>query len=204
VRNYIAGLPRLERDHWDEALTLLAHFGLEAPVSLRQLEGKLWEIRVGRHRVAYVVLSGAVMVLLHAFRKQGQRTPRTDFDLANATRAGGSRRFSMKKTKRTNPHIGSDALADVRARTERDPRLRARIDSAVARATVAVMVKRARTAAGLTQAQLATRAATTQAVIARIESGTAFTASLDLLDRIARALGGRVTVEFEGIRTRAA
>ena len=110
----------------------------------------------------------------------------------------------MKKTKRRNPHIGRDALADVRVRVERNPRLRARIDAAVARATIAVMVKRARTAAGLTQGQLAARAGTTQAVIARIESGKAFTASLDLLDRIARALGGRLSVEFEGVRTRAA
>jgi ribosome-binding protein aMBF1 (putative translation factor) len=110
----------------------------------------------------------------------------------------------MKKTKRPNPRIGRDALADVWARADRDPRLRARIDAAVARATIPVMVKRARTAAGLTQAQLAARAGTTQAVIARIEGAKAFTASLDLLDRIARALGGRLLVEFEGIQTRAA
>ena len=58
--------------------------------------------------------------------------------------------------------------------------------------------------AGLTQTQLAARAGTTQAVIARIEGGKAFTASLDLLGRIARALGGRLSVEFEGVRTRAA
>jgi hypothetical protein len=50
----------------------------------------------------------------------------------------------MKKRKRPNPHIGRDVLADVRARAERNPRLRARIDAAVARATIAVMVKRAR------------------------------------------------------------
>ena len=110
----------------------------------------------------------------------------------------------MKKSKRRNPHIGRDALADVRARVEGSPQLRARIDAAVARATIGVMVKQARTVAGLTQAQLAARAATTQAVIARIEGGKAFTASLDLLDRIARALGGRLSVEFEGIRIRAA
>ena len=109
----------------------------------------------------------------------------------------------MKRTKR-NPRIGRDALADVERRMKRNPKLRARIDAAVARATIGVMVKRARTAAGLTQAQLAIRAGTTQAVIARIEGGKVFTASLALLDRIARALGGRLTVEFEGIRTRAA
>jgi phage-related protein len=82
VRDYIAGLPRRERDDWDEALTLLGLFGLEAPVSLRQLEGKLWEIRVGRHRVAYVIFTGFGMVLLHAFKKQGQRTAGSDLDLA--------------------------------------------------------------------------------------------------------------------------
>jgi ribosome-binding protein aMBF1 (putative translation factor) len=110
----------------------------------------------------------------------------------------------MKRTKRRNPHIGRDALADVRARAKENPRLRARIDATVARATIGVMVKRARTVAGLTQTQLAVRAHTTQAVIARIEGGKAFTASLDLLDRIARALGGRLSVEFEGIHPRAA
>jgi len=110
----------------------------------------------------------------------------------------------MKRTKRANAHIGGDALADVRARVKRNPQLRARIDAAVARAAIGVMVKRARTAVGFTQAQLASRAGTTQAVIARIEGGKAFTASLDLLDRIARALGGRLSVAFEGMRTRAA
>ena len=110
----------------------------------------------------------------------------------------------MKKTQRRNPRIGRDALADVHARVGRNPRLRARIDAAVARATIAVMVKRARTVAGLTQAQLAARAGTTQAVIARIEGGKAFTASLDLLDRIARALGRRLAIAFEGVGTRAA
>jgi DNA-binding XRE family transcriptional regulator len=110
----------------------------------------------------------------------------------------------MTRTKRRNPRIGGDALGDVRARAKRDPQLRARIDAAVARATIGVLVKRARTVCGLTQTQLAKRAGTTQAVIARIEGGKAFTASLDLLDRIARALGGRLSVEFEGIRPRAA
>jgi phage-related protein len=61
---------------------LLGTFGVEAPVSLRQLQGKLWEIRVGRHRVAYVLLAGPQMVLLHAFKKQGRRTPRHEIELA--------------------------------------------------------------------------------------------------------------------------
>ena len=95
-------------------------------------------------------------------------------------------------------------MADVRKRVQRNPQLRARIDASVAQTTIGVMVKRARTAAGLTQTQLATRAGTTQPVIARIESGRAFTTSLELLDRVARAFGGRLTVEFEGVRIKAA
>jgi phage-related protein len=63
-------------------LTLLGLFGLEAPVPLRQLKGKLWEIRIGRHRAAYVIVSGPEMVLLHAFKKQGQRTAGIDLALA--------------------------------------------------------------------------------------------------------------------------
>ena len=82
MRDYLGGLPTRDRDGWDEALTLLGPLGLEAPVSLRQLEGKLWEIRVGRHRVAYVVVTGPEMVLLHAFKKQRQRTSRDDLDVA--------------------------------------------------------------------------------------------------------------------------
>ena len=82
MRNYIARLPARERNDWDETLTLLGMFGLEAPVSLRQLRGKLWEARVARHRVAYVLVAGPEMVLLHAFKKQGQRTSRHDLELA--------------------------------------------------------------------------------------------------------------------------
>lgn len=82
MRDYFAGLPTRERDDWDEALTLLGLLGSEAPVSLRQLEGKFWEIRVGGHRVAYVIVTGPDMVLLHALKKRGQRTSRSDLDLA--------------------------------------------------------------------------------------------------------------------------
>lgn len=77
----LLGCPR-ERDDWDETLALLGELGLEAPVSLRQLEGKAWEIRVEKQRIAYVVVSGPELILLRAFKKQGRRTPRTDLDLA--------------------------------------------------------------------------------------------------------------------------
>ena len=82
VREYFRTVPVPDRDDWDEALTLLGIFGIEAPVSLRQLRGKLWEIRVGRHRVADVIVTGPEMVLLHAFKKQGRQTSQRDLELA--------------------------------------------------------------------------------------------------------------------------
>ena len=57
-------------------------------------------------------------------------------------------------------------------------------------------VARARKEAGLTQAELAARAGTAQAVISRIERGT-MSPTLDTLTRIAKGLGMRPVVAFE-------
>jgi len=44
-------------------------------VRFRQIEGKLWEIKIGSHRVFYVMIDGEEMVLLHAYKKQQQKLP---------------------------------------------------------------------------------------------------------------------------------
>jgi phage-related protein len=51
-------------------------------IILKPIEGKLWEIKLSAHRIFYVVISGPTMVLLHAFKKEGQRTPVKDRELA--------------------------------------------------------------------------------------------------------------------------
>ncbi|MDT2672564.1 helix-turn-helix domain-containing protein [Enterococcus dongliensis] len=58
----------------------------------------------------------------------------------------------------------------------------------------AVALYHARKEAGLTQAELAQKAHTTQSTIARIERGD--NVSFDKLDDIARALGKKLVVEF--------
>ncbi len=60
----------------------------------------------------------------------------------------------------------------------------------------AIKVYDARTAAGLTQEQLAKRLRTSQSVISRIEDADYDGHSLTLLKRIAGALGQRLRVEF--------
>lgn len=59
-----------------EALRQVERHGFDTVgVSFRQLEGKLWEIKVGAIRILYTVLSGPELVLLHLYRKQGQKMP---------------------------------------------------------------------------------------------------------------------------------
>ena len=57
--------------------------GLAAPlVSMRQIRGKLWELRISRTRIFYVVVVGDTMVLLHAYKKQGQKVPPREIETA--------------------------------------------------------------------------------------------------------------------------
>lgn len=74
-------------------------------------------------------------------------------------------------------------------------------DRAYAEATLASelaeVVYRLRTNAGLTQAELARRMGTTQSGIARVESGGS-TPTLDLLDRVGKALGVEITLSVHG------
>lgn len=51
-------------------------------VALKPIEGKLWEIKLPDHRIFYVVIAGPIMVLLHAFKKEGQKTPQKEKELA--------------------------------------------------------------------------------------------------------------------------
>jgi phage-related protein len=59
-------------------------YGLAAPlVSMRQIRGKLWELRISRPRIFYVVMVGDTMVLLHAYKKQWQKAPTREIETAN-------------------------------------------------------------------------------------------------------------------------
>lgn len=82
---------------------------------------------------------------------------------------------------------------------ELSPEDRAAFDEAYATAGLAMELAetayRAREAAGLTQAELARKMGTTQSAIAAIESG-ARTPTVELLERLARACGQRLTVRI--------
>jgi len=52
----------------------------------RQIEGKLWEIKIraptGGYRFFYVTLSADHIHVLHSYKKQGQKAPATELDVA--------------------------------------------------------------------------------------------------------------------------
>ncbi|MBI3393509.1 MAG: type II toxin-antitoxin system RelE/ParE family toxin [Nitrospirae bacterium] len=76
VDEYLDRLQKEERAEVIAVLESLSREGLKTPlVSMRHIDGKLWELRISRTRIFYVVVFGNAMVLLHAYKKQGQKAP---------------------------------------------------------------------------------------------------------------------------------
>jgi len=85
VGKYLDDLPDREAAPITAARAAVEAYGLNAAgVSTRQLRGRLWELRVGAHRLLFVALAGGTVVLLHAYRKASQRAPRGEIETAIA------------------------------------------------------------------------------------------------------------------------
>ena len=84
----IEALPADIRDRLSRAVALIQTLGLErvGMPHVRHLEGKLWEIRAtgrdGIARALYVTASGRRVVIVHAFVKKPQKTPRRAIEVA--------------------------------------------------------------------------------------------------------------------------
>lgn len=86
-------------------------------------------------------------------------------------------------------------LADLKTRFMKDPDFAAAWDEADAEFRVIEEMIRARAAAGLTQAEVAMRAGTTQSAIARLEGGRV-SPTVETLRKYAKAVGKRLRVEM--------
>lgn len=87
-------------------------------------------------------------------------------------------------------------VADLAREWLQDPAFRAEYDALEDEFALATALIEARTRAALTQAEVAARMGTTQAVIARLESGRT-KPSTRTLERFARATGTRLRIQFE-------
>ena len=83
VSNYIDKLPKEQSAIIYAVLEDIKQYGLQAPlVSMRQIKGKLWEIKISQTRIFYVVIEGNKMVLLHVYKKQSQKAPQHEIETA--------------------------------------------------------------------------------------------------------------------------
>lgn len=99
----------------------------------------------------------------------------------------------MTNKKHQNTH---DALEIIDRMVGDDAELRSAIEHEAVHSRVASLLYEARTAAGLTQQQLATLIDSKQSVIARLESADYAGHSLSMLIRIADALDNRLVIDL--------
>jgi phage-related protein len=81
VEEYLDELPAKEAAKLLDVLAAIEVHGLEAAVT-RHIQGKLWEIKVSASRIFYVLVTGAEVVLLHAYKKQRQKAPAKEIETA--------------------------------------------------------------------------------------------------------------------------
>ncbi len=83
VTEFLARLGARERAKVARYLQLLREFGptLAMPQA-RHIKGPLWELRPDAYRLLYVALRHRRIVILHAFRKKTQQTPRREIEEA--------------------------------------------------------------------------------------------------------------------------
>lgn len=81
-------LPATIQARLSRIVELIEALGLEkvGEPHVKHLEGKLWEMRPKAHdgiaRAIYVTVTGRRVVIVHAFVKKTQRTPKTALELA--------------------------------------------------------------------------------------------------------------------------
>jgi len=88
VADELDDLPTRASAHAYELLEGIEQHGLSAPrVIFRQLEGKLWEIKMnlpgtGGYRIFYCMVQKETMLLLHAYAKKSQKAPKRELETA--------------------------------------------------------------------------------------------------------------------------
>jgi ribosome-binding protein aMBF1 (putative translation factor) len=102
----------------------------------------------------------------------------------------------MKKGQIPAPSVGSDILDYIESRKLAEPRFLEAYQNAFERLQFARDLKQAREVRGISQSQLAQLVGTKQPSIARLESGRV-TPRIDLLQKIANALGMKLVVRLE-------
>ncbi len=81
MADYMRALDSGERERLTAVFRRVQREGLAA-VTTKPVEGDLWEIKAGMHRAFYVVVVARTVTVLHAYKKQGQRAPLAELQVA--------------------------------------------------------------------------------------------------------------------------
>ena len=95
------------------------------------------------------------------------------------------------------PRKTTDGLQILGARARRSPRIRQMVAEEHVNFRAAILIRKAREEAGLTQAQIAAKVGTTQSVISRLEDADYTGHTLGMLQRILAALGNNLVLDLE-------
>ena len=80
---FMEELPVIERAKIRNALRLLQEFGTNlAMPHAKPVQGKLWELRPGGIRLFYFAYIERQFVILHGYRKQSQKAPDREIEIA--------------------------------------------------------------------------------------------------------------------------
>jgi phage-related protein len=83
IVEYLNALPVAEQAAAEETFCLLREFGISLGMPhAKPINGKLWELRPGANRFFCFAYVGRRFVMLHAYRKQSQKTPPQELALA--------------------------------------------------------------------------------------------------------------------------
>ena len=87
IEGFLKGLSTQDRAAILAVFEDIKKFGFSAlGCEFRQIEGKLWEIKLrtasGGYRFFCVMLSLDIMYVLHAYKKQGQKAPKQELEIA--------------------------------------------------------------------------------------------------------------------------
>ncbi|MBI4041498.1 MAG: type II toxin-antitoxin system RelE/ParE family toxin [Deltaproteobacteria bacterium] len=85
--DFLKDLSREDKAHILAVFEDIKKYGLNAMgCQFRPIEGKLWEIKIrtrgGGWRFFYVMLSSDHLHVLHSYKKQGQKAPKHELDVA--------------------------------------------------------------------------------------------------------------------------
>ena len=74
---------RIQFNQINYCIELLKNQGTRLPVNItKHLQGEIWELRPGNNRILYFYFENNTFVLLHMFRKQTQKTPKSGIEKA--------------------------------------------------------------------------------------------------------------------------